>query len=69
MMPHYKSVQYAVYCDFCTNIIDYEEYKNLKRAERDWRSLGWRKRGYNDGKAVWMCPSCIDLAAMEADDA
>lgn len=54
-MTRHKSVQYAVYCDFCTNLEDYAEYIDQRAAEACWRKLGWQCLA--DGRR-WRCPNC-----------
>jgi N-acetyl-beta-hexosaminidase len=57
-----KSVQYSVWCDKCDNLEDYEEYINLKAAEREWRKEGWSKT--KDG---WLCPRCTGKEKEESE--
>lgn len=57
-----KSVQYAVWCDFCDNLEDFAEYKNQSEAERVWKALGWKQisRGW---RGKWACPRCVSRKA------
>ena len=52
-MPIYRSTQYAIWCDRCLNLDDYDERGTRKAAIKRWRSEGWRKRGKE-----WLCPEC-----------
>lgn len=60
-MPYYKAVEFAVWCDGCTNIIDfgYTEARTIRKAARAWRKAGWRPGGKGNGRDMWFCPECV----------
>lgn len=62
-MPIYISAQYSVWCDLCESLEDYQEFRNQKMAEREWKKLGWKKV---DG--IWVCPKCVNAQQSFAPD-
>ena len=60
-MPVYKSIEYAVYCELCGNLIDFEQKDTLADAEKFWRSMDWRRVGEK-----WICDEHDLLSVDEA---
>lgn len=38
-MPVYKSIQYSVWCDLCSDLLDYADYRS---PVKEVQELGWK---------------------------
>lgn len=51
-MSIYKSTEYSIYCDWCGNFVDFEQFRTKASAIRFWRERGWIIR------ETHKCPEC-----------
>ena len=56
-MALHEHIQYCIYCDYCNNLIDYDEIlvTNMKDFKSECKKLGWSIDKY----LICKCPECV----------